>query len=107
MILCDVQLLVGIFNLMAGGWFGKIPGGGMKDHYIRFLAVEHPMAMVIALVLIHIGYAGVKKAMEDAKKFKRLFWCTLISLFIFLTMIPWPTNKEVGRPFLPQTGQMN
>ena len=102
MIICDVQLLLGLCVYMINGWMGKLSAsGGMKDHVTRFFGLEHPLLMIIALVLVHIGYGSVKKNIADDRKYKMLFWCTVVALFLVLARIPWPGMKEVGRPFLP------
>jgi heme O synthase-like polyprenyltransferase len=73
----------------------------MKDPYTRFYAVEHSVGMIIAIVLVHVGYSVIKKNLPDEKKYKRLFWCSFIALSIFLVMIPWEGKQLVGRPNIP------
>lgn len=103
MIFCDIQLLLGFVlyyqKIIASGVLGA--GGVMKDPYVRFYAVEHSLAMVIAIVLVHVGYTVTKKNMDADRKFKRLFWCSFIALGIFMAMIPWEGKQVVGRPNIP------
>ncbi len=102
MILCDVQLLVGLALYMVNGWAGKMGvAGAMKDSVIRFFGMEHPLMMIISLVLVHIAYAKTKKNISDDKKFRTLFWCIIVSLFLVMAAIPWPGRSGVGRPFVP------
>ncbi len=102
MIVCDLQLLLGLIIYMINGWAGKMGApGAMKDTTSRFFGMEHPLMMLIAIVLVHIGYSTLKKNRTDDRKFKVLFWCTLIALFLVLARIPWPGMHEVGRPFIP------
>ncbi len=107
LIFCDLQLLLGAllyyYKVIGAGMFSS--GGLMKDVYMRFYAVEHSLAMVIAIVLVHVGYAVTKKNMDDDRKYKRLFWCSFIALGIFLAMIPWQGKQVVGRPNIPQIVQ--
>jgi hypothetical protein len=56
--------------------------------------------MLVALVLIHIGYSVTKKNIPDGPKFKRLFWYTFIAFVIIIATIPWPC-REAGRALLP------
>ena len=75
MIVCDIQLLLGLVLYFTGAWGLKnIQNQGMgpvmKDSMQRFWAVEHLAGMLIAIVLIHIGYASVKKAIPDGAKYK-------------------------------------
>jgi len=62
----------------------------MKDPVYRFFAVEHLVAMIIAIVLITLGKGVAKKTIPDAAKHKRAFWFFLIALVIILASIPWP-----------------
>ncbi len=103
LIFCDLQLVFGLmlyyFKLIETGVLKS--GMVMKDTYSRFYAVEHSVSMVIAIVLVHIGYSYIKKNAEDGRKFKRLFWCSFIALAIFMAMIPWSGKQVVGRPNIP------
>jgi len=103
MISVDIQLLVGLMLYYFKGWFGILTSGklAMKDEYQRFWTIEHAVGMIIAIVLIHIGYSASKKDVPDVVKFKKLFWLTTIALVIILITIPWPFREIVGRPMLP------
>ena len=84
---------------------GLLSGGGMmKDTYRRFYGMEHAVAMVIAIALVHVGYSVTKKNIDDDRKFSRLFWCSFISLVLFTAMIPWQGRQVVGRPNIPHMG---
>lgn len=104
MICCDIQLLLGILL-----WYFKVYTGGMlnggdvmSNSYKRFYAVEHSVGMIVALMLVHIGYSVVKKNVDDDRKFKRLFFSVLFALLIFFAMIPWSGRPgNVGRPNIP------
>ena len=103
LIFCDLQLLLGVvlyyYKLVTSG---MLQGGNvMKDPYIRFYAVEHSVSMIVAIILVHVGYSFIKKNVDDDRKFKRLFWCSFAALAIFLAMIPWEGKQVVGRPNIP------
>jgi hypothetical protein len=103
LIFCDLQL---VFGLLLYYLKLVVPGilqqpGMMKDTYSRFYAVEHSVSMIIAIILVHVGYSVTKKNMDSDRKFKRLFWCSFIALAIFLAMIPWEGKQVVGRPNIP------
>ncbi|RYD97568.1 MAG: hypothetical protein EOP54_10500 [Sphingobacteriales bacterium] len=108
MISMDVQLLVGLILYFTGG-FGlnsiKTLGMGetMKNSITRFFAVEHLIGMLIALVLVHIGYATTKKAeLTDQKKFIKSFWLYLVALVVIIASIPWPFREAgAGRSWFP------
>jgi len=46
--------------------------------------------MVVAAVLITIGYFRAKKASDDVRKFKALLIIYSIALLLILSAIPWP-----------------
>ncbi len=101
MISCDIQLLLGLAVFYLGGHMHTFSTpGGMHDRYSRFYAMEHPMSMIIGIVLVHVGYSIAKKNMDNGRKFMRLFWCSFIALFIFVAMTPWPSKQIVGKPFM-------
>ena len=103
LIFCDLQLVVGLYLyytfVIASGMLKA--GNVMKEAGPRFWAVEHAVGMIVALVLVHVGYSVAKKPMASDKKFKRLFWCSFVALSIFLAMVPWEGKQVVGRPNFP------
>ena len=68
-IILDLQFLGGLL-LWIGGPFNLrlFATGAMSDAYQRFILVEHPFLILIALVLAHVGRTLSKKATEPAKK---------------------------------------
>jgi hypothetical protein len=105
MIVADSQLLLGtilymISDMMKGIRMNYKMGEIMKDATMRFWVIEHVTAMVLAIVLIHIGRILSKKATTDEAKHKALFIWTMIALVVVLFTIPWPF-RAVGRPLLP------
>jgi type IV secretory pathway TrbL component len=102
LIFCDLQLLLGIWLYFNWWNNGHVPGSPiMSDAYNRFWAVEHTVGMIVAIILVHVGYSFAKKVMNDDLKFKRLFWCSFAALAIFMAMIPWASKKVVGRSNVP------
>ncbi len=106
MISVDIQLLLGLFLYFMGSWGIKNiqnqgMGNVMKDAVSRFFAVEHTLGMLAGLVLIHLGYAAVKKNIADTAKFKKLFWFTLFAAILMLISVPWPFREGLGRPLFP------
>lgn len=107
MICADVMLLLGLYQWFAGDWGLKsIQANGMsvvmKNPVLRFFAVEHITAMLIAIVLIHMGYSYGKKTVTDAQKQKRILLYFGLALLIILLVIPWPFREVgAGRHWLP------
>src|SRR6478735_6523361 len=92
----DIMFLVGLVLWYFGPYgYEQIQNAGslgvvMKDSTARFFAVEHITAMLIAIILIHIGKAQAKKSISDRAKHKRTVLYYLIALIIVLVSIPWP-----------------
>lgn len=107
MICCDIMLLLGLYQWFVGDWGLKsIQNNGMsvvmKNSVLRFFAIEHISAMVIAIVLVHIGYSYSKKNVPDAMKHKRILLLFGLALLIILISIPWPFRLAgAGRTWLP------
>jgi hypothetical protein len=97
----DVQLLLGLvlhlgvspFTTEAFGDFGAT----MRNAPLRFFVVEHPVGMLIAVALAHIGNARLKKRSESAARHKIAFVFFGLALLIILLSIPWP-GLPAGRP---------
>lgn len=105
LILCDVQLLVGLYQYFFGdfGW-NVIKNGGdvMKNPVARFWGVEHISGMIAAILLVHIGYAGLKRAVPDSAKMKKMFWCTVFAVVLIVASVPWPgRGPGIERPLMP------
>ena len=67
----------------------------MSNSALRFKFVEHPVAMIIAIVLITIGKGVAKKELSDRKKHRKSATLYLIALILILFMIPWATSSLV------------
>ncbi len=74
-------------------------GAAMKDSVLRFYLVEHISLMLIAVVLITIGYSKAKRLTDDSKKFAKIGWFYLIGLILILISIPWPFRNLGGSWF--------
>ncbi|MET0634580.1 MAG: hypothetical protein ABWZ25_01050 [Chitinophagaceae bacterium] len=105
LIFTHINLVVGLYLLFLGR-FGILnttlpPGTSvMKNSSLRFFWVEHPLLMLISVILITLGYGMSKKPVQDSIKFKKAFWFFLIALILILAAIPWP-GREVARPLFP------
>lgn len=69
-------------------------GASMKDPLMRYFSVEHITGMLLAIVLITIGYSKAKRADSNKAKFKSLAIFFTIGLVIILAMIPWPFMQK-------------
>jgi uncharacterized membrane protein YphA (DoxX/SURF4 family) len=74
----------------------------MKDSQLRFFAFEHMIAMIIAIILVHVGYSYSKKRIPDVSKHRRTLLFYGLALLIILIAIPWPfRDVGQGRPWFP------
>ena len=94
-IFTHLQLLFG-FALYATSPKVQFAAGVMKDSQLRFFTVEHISLMLIAIILITLGYMKAKKQAPEAQAHKTIFTYYLIGLIIMLISIPWPFRTALG-----------
>lgn len=101
-----ITLLIGLVQWLWGR-YGMLkvdlPEGTsiMKDKFFRFFWVEHPLFMILAIIMITLGYGMAKKPIPDDVKYKRAFWFFFIALLMILVAVPWPFRAGIGRPWFP------
>ena len=93
LIVTHIQLLIGL------GWYFMSPSykalkevgmsEAMGNSGLRLLSVEHPLMMLIAIVLITIGWSKHKKQTTDNGKFKTIAIFYGLGLLFVLSRIPW------------------
>ncbi|MFT4033670.1 MAG: hypothetical protein QM669_14715 [Siphonobacter sp.] len=93
MISCDIQLLIGLLlyfwaSPLGVSAFQTMGGEVMKNSELRYYAVEHIFVMIVAIVLVHIGYSKNKKAVSDLTKHKTALIFYGIALLLMLSRIP-------------------
>ncbi len=84
-----LQFLIGMALFFITGRY-KISGEVMKDSIARFYAVEHTTLMILAVILITVGYSRCKKAQTVSAKHKAISIFFGIALVLILAGIPWP-----------------
>lgn len=94
-IFTHIQLLIGLilYKMSNKVLFGAET---MKDSFYRFYTVEHISLMLVAIVLITLGYIKAKKQAPEAKAHKTIFVYYLIGLILILVSIPWPFREALG-----------
>lgn len=102
----DIQLLLGLALYFFRGYYRNFSsgnmGGIMREQVSRFWTIEHSVGMLVAIILVHVGYAGIKGKRPHVSKFRRLFWCTFIALLLMVAVAPWPFRAAgVARPWFP------
>lgn len=90
MISVHLQLVIGlVLYVISPLGFKNLSGEAMADSTSRLYALEHPLTMIIAIILITIGYATAKRAHDDRTKHKRIALYYAIGLLLILSRIPW------------------
>lgn len=92
LIVSHIQLLIGLGWYFMSPWYQALKNDAaavMADKSTRLLAVEHPIVMIFALVLITIGWSKHKKKTTDAAKFKTFIIFYGLGLLFILSKIPW------------------
>ncbi len=64
-------------------------GAAMKDKTIRMFIVEHPIMMILAIVLVTVGFVKHKKQPISVARFKTLSIYYGIALLFVLSKLPW------------------
>ena len=92
LIVSHMQLLIGFGWYFMSPWFKALKTNGaevMSDKGVRLLAIEHPITMILAIVLITMGWSKHKKKTEALAKFKTLAIFYGLALLLMLSRIPW------------------
>lgn len=76
-------------------------GAAMSNKVLRFFSVEHTLLMLIAIILVTVGYSRAKKLPTDRQKHKSIFTFFLIALLVVLAAVPWPFRDQIGRTLIP------
>lgn len=85
-----VQMLFGLFLYFVSPMgFSNLSGETMGNPLSRLFALEHPLMMLIGIILITIGYSKAKRTADDQRKFKLIAWCYGIGLVLILARVPW------------------
>lgn len=100
----DTQILIGLLmyvlvSPITTAAFQNM-SGAMQSSLVRFWLVEHPTAMLLALVLTHVGRARIKRTDHAALRHRRAAWFFGLALLLVLLGSPWPF-MPVARPLWP------
>ncbi|WP_127846097.1 hypothetical protein [Psychroflexus aestuariivivens] len=93
LIVSHLQLLIGLVLYFVQPYFAAFSeqgmGAVMKDSTLRLYLVEHPLTMIISIVLITVGYSKHKKKLSSNKKFRTIAIFYALALLLMLSRIPW------------------
>lgn len=102
LISCHVQLVLGWVLYFLKGYH-KLLGQSdvMKNAGLRFWAVEHPVTITIAIVLVTLGYSRAKRRAGQWTAHRTAAVLMGVGLILILASIPWPWREAVGRGLFP------
>lgn len=91
LITMHLQILLGfILYFLSPLGLSNFSSESMGNTMARFYIVEHPLGMIIAAILITIGYSQSKKiTLSDKARYRRLLIYYTIGLAIVAYLIPW------------------
>ncbi|WP_456377293.1 hypothetical protein [Lutibacter sp.] len=93
LIASHIQLIIGFIAYYTSTFYESMRTMGMgevmKNSELRKPLVEHPLMIIIAIVLITIGFSKHKKKTTDIAKFKTITIFYGIALVLILAVIPW------------------
>lgn len=89
----SVQLLLGLTLFFYPGGLAQAAlrnmAVAMKNRELRFFGLEHPLQMVIAVGLVHLGSARSRKATSSAVKYRWAVICYTLATLAIVIAIPW------------------
>lgn len=91
-----IQLVVGLILYFLSPLVNtQNMGAAMKDDTLRYWTVEHITLMIVAVVLITVGYSKSKRALESLEKHRTIAIFYTIAVIVVLAAIAMS-----GRPIL-------
>jgi membrane protease YdiL (CAAX protease family) len=93
LIVFHLQLIIGLIGYYTSNYYDTMRSVGMgevmKQPELRLMLVEHPIMMILAIVLITMGFSKHKKQLTDKGRFKTILLYYGIALLLVLSRIPW------------------
>jgi|SRR5690606_16120580 len=90
LICAHLQFVVGLVTYFVSPYGIKnASGAAMKDSIARLYFLEHPLMMLVAVVLITVGYSRAKKLASPKKQNASVLIFYIIGLILILSRIPW------------------
>ena len=93
LIIAHIQLIIGLVAYFTSAQFAILKengmGAAMKDPEIRLVVMEHPLMMILAVILITVGFSKHKNKSSDKAKFKTIALYYGVALLFILSRIPW------------------
>jgi len=85
-----LQLLIGlVLYVISPKGLSNFSGEAMGNTLSRLYILEHPLTMIIGIILISVGYIKAKKPGDDIRRFKTIIIFYILGLGAILLRIPW------------------
>ena len=88
LIFAHIQLVIGLvllFPLATVVDWSRVMG----NSDVRFTLIEHPLTMLVAVVLITVGKVKAKKEEDNTKVNKTIFWYFTGAFILIVLRTPW------------------
>ena len=96
MIFLHIQLLLGLILYFTSDKV-QFVSEMMSNASLRFFDVEHPLLMILAIVLVTLGRKKAEKQVLASKKHQLIMRYYLLGLVLIFIGIPWPfTHANLG-----------
>ena len=88
LIFAHIQLVIGLVLLIP---LATVVDWGvvMGNSDVRFTLIEHPLTMLVAVVLITVGKVKAKKVEDNTKANKTIFWYFTVAFILIVLRTPW------------------
>ena len=90
----DLQMLLGLLLYIFLSPVNKSGfvdmAAAMRAPDVRFFLADHPVGMIIAIALAHVGRTRIRKAADSESRHKRALLFFGFALVMILLSIPWP-----------------
>lgn len=85
-----LQLLIGlVLYVISPVGLSNFSGEAMGNSLSRLYILEHPLTMIIGIILISIGYIKAKKPGDDVRRYRNIILFYVLGLALILLRIPW------------------
>jgi uncharacterized membrane protein YozB (DUF420 family) len=104
----DLEMLIGLIIYFALSPITREGmthlGTAMGSVGLRFFTVEHPVGMIVAIALAHVGQKRIRRTTDAVRRHRTALIFFTITLLVILVSVPWPGRAIVGRPLLRPFG---
>ena len=91
LIAAHIQMVIGFVLYFINGYQSMISGETMKSPELRFKIIEHPVAMLLGIIFITIGFSKAKRLTDSKQANKTVVIFYIIGLILILARVPWGT----------------